>query len=140
MAIPEKSQPEAVVDFALIERCRLGDQLAFEALFTKYQHRILKLINQNIRNFSDSHDLTQEVFMRAFESIKQFRGESSFYTWLYRIAMNVAKNHTIAKRREGHTALNIDQAEQLSCQSCYREAIAMKAAVIRAFITEADFL
>jgi len=112
---------QSLPDHSLIERCRLGDQLAFETLFTKYQQRIIRLLNQQIQNFNDSHDLSQEVFMRAFESIKQFRGESSFYTWLYRIAVNMAKNHVMSKKRDVCVPMALEQAELIHARQNAQE-------------------
>ncbi|BBL77345.1 hypothetical protein MishRS11D_44430 (plasmid) [Methylomagnum ishizawai] len=79
-------------DFALVKRAQQGDKSAFSALVAKYQIKIVKLIVQHIRDPSEAVDVAQESFMRAYRALPNFRGESAFYTWFYRIAVNTAKN------------------------------------------------
>ena len=79
-------------DAALVERVRGGDTAAFDLLVVKYQHRILKLVGRYVRDPTEAEDVTQEAFIKAFRAIPRFRGDSAFYTWIYRIAINTAKN------------------------------------------------
>jgi RNA polymerase sigma-70 factor (ECF subfamily) len=92
------AQPD--VDAALVERVRRGDQKAFELLVVKYQRRIERLIGRMVRDSDLVQDLAQETFLRAYRALPQFRGESAFYTWLYRIAVNTAKKALVELRRE----------------------------------------
>ena len=86
-------------DAALVERVRGGDTAAFDLLVVKYQHRILKLVGRYVRDPTEAEDVTQEAFIKAFRAIPRFRGDSAFYTWIYRIAINTAKNHLAARGR-----------------------------------------
>src|SRR5690606_41024663 len=86
-------------DLALIKRVQQGDRSAFDLLVIKYQHKILKLVMRYVRDPSEALDVTQEAFLKAYRAAPSFRGESAFYTWLYRIAINTAKNHLVAAGR-----------------------------------------
>ena len=88
-------------DAELVYDFKSGDRAAFDVLVEKYQFKISRIMNRYVHDVSESNDLTQEVFMRAFQSMDKFRGDSSFYTWLYRIAVNTAKNYLMLKNREG---------------------------------------
>ncbi len=88
------------VDAALVERVKLGDQRAFEMLVVKYQRRIERLIGRMVRDNELVQDIAQETFIRAYRAIGQFRGESAFYTWLYRIAVNTAKKALVELKRD----------------------------------------
>ena len=97
----QSSQPASnkSADQALVSRVRAGDKHAFNLLVTKYQGRIVKLVGRFVRNSSDAEDVTQEAFIKAYRAIGRFRGDSAFYTWLYRIAINTAKNYLVAQER-----------------------------------------
>jgi RNA polymerase sigma-70 factor (ECF subfamily) len=86
-------------DELLVERVKAGDKHAFDLLVLKYQHRIVKLIMRYVRNPTEALDVSQEAFLKAYRAIPKFRGDSAFYTWMYRIAINTAKNHIVAARR-----------------------------------------
>jgi len=88
------------VDLALVERARRGDQRAFEMLVVKYQRRIERLIGRMVRDTDLVEDIAQETFIRAYRALPQFRGESAFYTWLYRIAVNTAKKALLELKRD----------------------------------------
>jgi RNA polymerase sigma-70 factor (ECF subfamily) len=90
----------ADADAALIERVKLGDVKAFEMLVVKYQRRIERLIGRMVRDVDLVPDIAQETFIRAYRAIPQFRGESAFYTWLYRIAVNTAKKSLMELKRD----------------------------------------
>lgn len=88
------------VDLALVERVRQGDQRAFEMLVVKYQRRIERLIGRMVRDVDLVPDIAQETFIRAYRAMPQFRGDSAFYTWLYRIAVNTAKKTLLGLKRD----------------------------------------
>jgi RNA polymerase sigma-70 factor (ECF subfamily) len=86
-------------DQALVERVQQGDRSAFDMLVVRYQHKVVKLIMRYVRDQAEAQDVAQEAFIKAYRAIPRFRGDSAFYTWLYRIAINTAKNHLVAARR-----------------------------------------
>jgi RNA polymerase sigma-70 factor, ECF subfamily len=88
------------VDAALVERARRGETAAFEMLVIKYQRRIERLIGRMVRDTDLVQDIAQETFIRAYRAMPKFRGESAFYTWLYRIAINTAKKALVALKRD----------------------------------------
>lgn len=90
---------EQNIDQKLVERAQKGDKRAFDLLVRKYQHKVISLISRYINNASDVHDVAQEAFVKAYRALGTFRGDSAFYTWLYRIAVNSAKNHITAQSR-----------------------------------------
>lgn len=83
---------ERDVDADLVERVQRGDKRAFDLLVLKYQRRIMRLLTRMVRNPSEIEDVAQETFIKAYRALPQFRGDSAFYTWLYRIAINTARN------------------------------------------------
>ena len=86
-------------DLALVQRVKQGDRGAFDLLVAKYQHKILNLIMRYVKDPTEAMDVAQEAFLKAYRAVPSFRGDSAFYTWLYRIAINTAKNHLVAARR-----------------------------------------
>ena len=86
-------------DQQLVQRVLAGDKRAFDVLVLKYQHRILRLVSRYIEDSHEAQDVTQEAFIKAYRALARFRGESAFYTWLYRIAVNTAKNYLVARSR-----------------------------------------
>ena len=104
---------ETAADLALIKRVQQGDRSAFDLLVIKYQHKILKLIMRYVRDPSEAMDVTQEAFIKAYRAAPSFRGDSAFYTWLYRIAINTAKNYLVAAgRRPTYYDLDLQDPEQ----------------------------
>lgn len=100
-------------DSTLVSRVQKGDKKAFDLLVRKYQHKVSNLVSRYVYDFSEIEDVTQEVFIKAYRAIGGFRGDSAFYTWLYRIAVNTAKNHLVAQsRRPPNTDLETGDAEQ----------------------------
>lgn len=87
-------------DQELVERVQKGDKAAFDLLVRKYQHKVIKLISRYVRDQSEVHDVAQEAFIKAYRALANFRGESAFYTWLYRIAINSAKNYLLSRGRQ----------------------------------------
>ena len=100
------------VDKQLVERVRRGDKRAFDLLILKYQHKIISIVGRYLGDQNDVQDVSQETFIKAYRAIPNFRGESAFYTWLYRIAVNTAKNHLVSKsRRPPNIDVDIDDGE-----------------------------
>jgi RNA polymerase sigma-70 factor (ECF subfamily) len=90
---------ENATDSELVERVQRGDKAAFDVLVLKYQHRLVKLVMRYVRDVHDAMDVAQDAFLKAYRALPNFRGDSAFYTWLYRIAINTAKNHLVAQSR-----------------------------------------
>jgi RNA polymerase sigma-70 factor, ECF subfamily len=99
------------VDQQLVERAQRGDKHAFELLVTKYQRRLGRLISRFVRNAAEAEDVTQDAFIKAYRALPAFRGESAFYTWLYRIGINTAKNYLVAQGRRAPTSTPFDADE-----------------------------
>lgn len=100
------------VDLAIVKRVQGGDEVAFNLLVRKYQHKVANLISRYVYDSGEIEDITQEVFVKAYRAIGGFRGDSAFYTWLYRIAINTAKNHLVAQsRRPPSTDVEAQDAE-----------------------------
>jgi RNA polymerase sigma-70 factor (ECF subfamily) len=113
---------EKNVDQALVERVQQGDSKAFDLLVQKYQSRILKLIARFVRNPADVQDVAQEAFIKAYRALPNFRGESAFYTWLYRIAINTAKNHLVAAGRKTPSyAVDVQEVEKYDASEWLKE-------------------
>lgn len=108
-AVEESLTPtptERSLDAELIRRAQAGDQSAFELLVIKYQRKILRLLTRFLRDPAEIEDVAQETFIKAYRALNQFRGEAAFYTWLYRIAINAAKNHLASQNRRPTTSLD----------------------------------
>jgi RNA polymerase sigma-70 factor (ECF subfamily) len=86
-------------DLSLVQLAQRGDNVAFDALVLRYQHKIVNLVMRYIRDPSEAEDIAQEAFIKAYRALPRFRGDSAFYTWIYRIAINTAKNHLAARGR-----------------------------------------
>lgn len=110
------------VDKALVLRVQAGDKTAFDILVKKYQQKIMNLVSGYIKDNAEVMDVTQEAFIKAYRALPNFRSESAFYTWLYRIAINTAKNHLIAKgRRPPNTDVDAADAEQYGIATALKE-------------------
>jgi RNA polymerase sigma-70 factor (ECF subfamily) len=105
-ATPTPSNAERDADSVIVRRVQAGDLRAFELLVAKYQRRIARLIGRFVRDPAEVEDLSQETFLRAYRAIGQFRGDSAFYTWLYRIAVNTAKKSLADAKRDRVVAAN----------------------------------
>jgi len=99
------------VDQQLVERAQRGDKRAFDLLVSKYQRKLARLLSRFIRDSTEVEDVTQEAFIKAYRALPTFRGDSAFYTWLYRIGINTAKNYLVALGRRPPTTTNIDSEE-----------------------------
>ena len=96
----------------MVQRVQQGDKSAFDLLVKKYQHKIIGLVGRYVYDRHEAMDVSQEAFIKAYRALPGFRGESAFYTWLYRIAINTAKNHLVAKgRRPPDVDVDIDDAQ-----------------------------
>ena len=99
-------------DQQLVARVQNGDARAFDMLVLKYQHKIFGLISRYVHDADEVQDVAQEAFIKAYRALPRFRGDSAFYTWLYRIAINTAKNHLVSRsRRPPGTDVDVDDAE-----------------------------
>jgi len=104
---------EYKADQVLVERVQGGDKAAFDLLVLKYQNRVVNLISRYVYDSAEVYDVAQEAFIKAYRALPNFRGDSAFYTWLYRIAINTAKNYLVAQgRRPPKTDVDIQDAEQ----------------------------
>lgn len=99
------------VDAELVRRVQRGDKRAFDLLVLKYQRKIMRLLSRMIRDPAEIEDVTQEAFIKAYRALPQFRGESAFYTWLYRIAINTARNWQAANGRRPVTSSIVESAD-----------------------------
>ncbi|MDB9866341.1 RNA polymerase sigma factor RpoE [Pseudomonadales bacterium] len=110
MGVPVKFQGET--DRQLVERVQRGDKRAYDLLVLKYQHRIVSLVSRYMRDQDEVLDVTQEAFIKAYRALPGFRGDSAFYTWLYRIAINTAKNYLVSRsRRPPDSDIDVDQGD-----------------------------
>jgi len=113
---------ERQIDQELVERVQRGDKRAFDLLVLKYQQKVANLVSRYVRDPSETLDVTQEAFIKAYRAIPNFRRESAFYTWLYRIAINTAKNYLVAqKRRPPGSDIDAETAEQLDVGTRLKE-------------------
>jgi RNA polymerase sigma-70 factor (ECF subfamily) len=99
------------VDQQLVERAQRGDKQAFELLVSKYQRKLARLLSRFIRDATEVEDVTQEAFIKAYRALPTFRGDSAFYTWLYRIGINTAKNYLVAMGRRAPTTTDFDSED-----------------------------
>ena len=113
---------ENITDKQLVERVKNGEKAAYDLLVIKYQQRIVNLVSRFVRNHSDALDVTQEAFIKAYRALPDFRGDSAFYTWLYRIAVNTAKNYlSVQARRPAGGEYDVSEIEQIEGNSALKE-------------------
>ncbi len=113
---------EQLTDQVLIERVQNGDKQAFNFLVIKYQNKVCSLVSRYVNNSGDVPDVAQEAFIKAYRALPGFRGESAFYTWLYRIAVNTAKNYIVAQgRRPPASDIDAEDAEYYESGSALKE-------------------
>jgi len=113
---------EQNVDQKLVERVQRGDKNAFNLLVTKYQHKVANLVSRYVKNQGDVPDIVQEAFIKAYRALPNFRGDSAFYTWLYRIAVNCAKNQLVSSgRKPPGSDIEIEDAEVYDSGEALRE-------------------
>ena len=102
---------EREIDQQLVERAQRGDKRAFELLVEKYQRKLARLLSRLVRDPGEVEDVTQEAFIKAYRALPSFRGDSAFYTWLYRIGINTAKNYLVAMGRRAPTSTEMEAEE-----------------------------
>ncbi|QDP02018.1 RNA polymerase sigma factor RpoE [Thalassotalea sp. PS06] len=113
---------EQNVDQMLVEQVQNGDKNAFNLLVQKYQQKVMNLVSRYVKNQADVADVTQEAFIKAYRAIGSFRSESAFYTWLYRIAVNTAKNHLLAgSRKPPGSDIEVEDAQMYDSGDALRE-------------------
>ena len=113
---------ERNLDQELVERVQSGEKAAFDILVRKYEHKLANVISRYIHDQSEVLDVAQDAFIKAYRALPNFRGDSAFYTWLYRIAINTAKNHLVAaSRRPPKDDINAEEAEQFDAGSGLKE-------------------
>lgn len=113
---------ERDVDQQLVQRVQRGDRRAFDMLVGKYQHKIMSVISRYIRNPDEVQDVAQDTFVRAWRALPNFRGDSAFFTWIYRIAINTAKNHLVSlQRRPVDYSLDLQDPENYEANARLRD-------------------
>jgi len=131
---------EQNTDQALVERVQRGDKKAFDLLVLKYQQRIMKVLSRYVRDPSEVQDLAQEAFIKAYRALPKFRGDSAFYTWLYRIAINTAKNFVVAQgRRPPNDDIEATEAETYEGESALKDYASPERETLRDEIRETVF-
>jgi RNA polymerase sigma-70 factor (ECF subfamily) len=107
-----------LLDAELVKRVQAGDTAAFDILVQKYQHKVVNLVGRFVSDHAECQDIAQDAFIKSFKAINSFRGDSQFYTWLYRIAANTAKNYLAARARKspGYT-VDVEDAEHFEGES-----------------------
>jgi RNA polymerase sigma factor RpoE len=108
---------EREIDQIMVERAQAGDRHAFDQLVSKYQRKLGRLLSRFIRDSAEIEDVTQEAFIKAYRALPSFRGDSAFYTWLYRIGINTAKNYLVAQGRRAPTSTQFDSEEAETFES-----------------------
>jgi len=109
-------------DLELVKRVQAGDKSAYDVLVRKYQHKIIKLISRYVHDHEAAQDVAQEAFIKAYRGLYSFRGDSAFYTWLYRIAINTAKNFLVAQgRRTPDQDIDVQEAEYFEGATALKE-------------------
>lgn len=111
-----------LLDAELVKRVQAGDTAAFDILVQKYQHKVINLVGRFVSDHAECQDIAQDSFIKAFRAIQNFRGDSQFYTWLYRIAANTAKNYLASRARKspGYT-VDVDDAQYFEGESGLKE-------------------
>lgn len=131
---------EQDVDHALVERVQKGEKGAFDLLVRKYQHKIVSVISRYINDWSECQDVAQEAFIRAYRALPNFRGESQFYTWMYKIGINTAKNYLVSQGRRPPTDdVAIEDAVQLDGGIRLRESGTPERELLRQEIEQTVF-
>ncbi len=102
---------ERDIDLQLVQRVQQGDKKAFDLLVLKYQRKLMRLVSRLVHDQAEAEDIVQEAFIRAYRALPQFRGDAAFYTWLYRIGVNTAKNHLVQRKNQPMAAYDEDPEE-----------------------------
>lgn len=112
--------PARDADEQLVAKVQAGDRHSFDLLVLKYQHKVMGLVRRFVKDQSEAEDVAQEAFIKAYRAISSFRGDSAFYTWLYRIAVNTAKNTLDARKRRPGSDIDIDDVEEFAFSDSLR--------------------
>ncbi|MDX1453344.1 MAG: RNA polymerase sigma factor RpoE [Oleiphilaceae bacterium] len=121
-SVSQDNNSDRSIDHKLVVRVQKGDRRAFDLLVIKYQGKVASIVSRFVSDYHEIADVTQETFIKAFRAIGRFRGDSAFYTWLYRIAINCAKNYLVAKGRRPPAAdIDIGEAEHFSSASLLKD-------------------
>ncbi|ART61787.1 RNA polymerase sigma factor RpoE [Kushneria marisflavi] len=127
-------------DHQLVERAQKGDNQAFDLLIRKYQHKVIGLVSRYVHDQAEVHDVAQEAFIKAYRALGRFRNESAFYTWMYRIAINTAKNYLVARgRRPPNSDMDISDAEVLDQSGRLADIDTPESAIARDQLEKAVF-
>lgn len=128
---------ETGADAQLVKRVQKGDKKAFDLLVLKYQQRIIKLVSRYVRDPTDALDVAQDAFLKAYRALPNFRGDSAFYTWLYRIAINTAKNYLVTQSRRPMESENFRvEGEQVELESMLKDLATPESLLITEEIKE----
>jgi RNA polymerase sigma-70 factor, ECF subfamily len=112
--VNERTRNIELLDEELVSRVQQGDKSAYDILVIRYQHKIIQLVNRYVKDYSEAQDVAQEAFIKAYRALGSFRGDSAFYTWLYRIAINTAKNYLVSRsRRNSDYQIDVQDAEAI---------------------------
>src|SRR5690606_37128107 len=131
---------ESELDQALVERVKNGDKRAFDLLVRKYQHKIVSVVTRYVSDWSEAQDVAQEAFIRAYRAMGAFRGDSAFYTWIYKIAINTAKNYLVSRgRRPPIGDIAIEDAVQMDGASQLRDRATPERELLRQEIEQTVF-
>lgn len=131
---------ESEVDRALVERVQRGDKAAFDLLVRKYQHKIVSVISRYVSDWSECQDVAQEAFIRAYRAIGSFRGDSAFYTWMYKIGINTAKNYLVSQGRRPPTEdIAVEDAVQFEGATRLHETATPERELLREEIEQTVF-
>lgn len=123
---------EQLTDQVLVERVQQGDKHAFDILVRKYQHKVVSLVSRYVSDHAEALDVAQEAFIKAYRAMGNFRGDSAFFTWMYRIAINTAKNYLVAQsRRPPSSDLDAQEAEQYGGDSRLRDSSSPERELLR---------
>jgi RNA polymerase sigma-70 factor, ECF subfamily len=114
--VQKESMSDREIDQQLVERVQRGDKQAFGLLVSKYQRKLARLLSRMIRDAAEVEDVTQEAFIKAYRALPSFRGDSAFYTWLYRIGINTAKNYLVSQGRRVPTSTSVDSDDAESME------------------------
>ena len=129
---------ETGADAQLVKRVQKGDKKAFDLLVLKYQQRIIKLVSRYVRDPTDALDVAQDAFLKAYRALPNFRGDSAFYTWLYRIAINTAKNYLVTQSRRPMESESFRvEGEQVELESMLKDLATPESLLITDEIKEA---
>ena len=126
------SMTDREVDQLLVNRVQKGEKVAFDLLVKKYQSKVQSIVQRLVKDPEESKDVAQEAFIKAYRALGKFRGDSAFYTWIYRIAINTAKNHLVSKGRRPQAAgLDVNEVESYGLSEQFRDLGSPEASLIK---------